>query len=178
MRDRQLTATRAAILPGDSDHALRTLLHDLFTIGARLEEVRRYLGSRIGLSGPQFSLLMAIQELQGEHGVSVGKIAAYLHVAGTFVTAESAKLARKDYIERRSNSQDRRVTLLRVRPPGAKAIEQVIPEVQAVNNAFFEKETAQTFGSLTRAGERLVEGTRRVLSLIQQEQGNVRIVNE
>src|ERR1035438_10176778 len=136
--DRELTATRDILLPEGSDHQLRTLLYNLFTIGTRLEEVRRYLGSCIGLSGPQYSLLMAIQELEGVDGVSVGKIASYLHVAGTFVTAESAKLAqKKDYIEKRCDRRDRRVSLLRVRPAGRKAIELLLPEVQHINDTFF-----------------------------------------
>ena len=167
--DRQLTATRDILLPGGSDHALRTLLYNLFTIGTRMEDVRRYLGSRIGISGPQFSLLMAIQELQGTTGVSVGKIAAYLLVAGTFVTAESAKLARKDYIEKRADPRDRRVCLLRVRPAGTKAIERLLPELQHVNDTFFALESREGFESLCRAAGRMVEGSRQVLSLIRDE---------
>jgi DNA-binding MarR family transcriptional regulator len=171
--DRELTATREILLPDHSDHALRTLLYNLFTIGTRMEEVRRYLGSCIGITGPQFSLLMAIRELEGLDGVSVGRIAAYLHVAGTFVTAESAKLAGKDYIEKRSDPRDRRVSLLRVRPVGAKAIEQLLPEVRQVNDTFFELESREGFDSLCRAADRMVEGSRRVLTLIRHD--NVRI---
>jgi DNA-binding MarR family transcriptional regulator len=164
--DRELTATRDILLSSGSDHALRTLLYNLFTIGTRMEEVRRYLGACIGISGPQFSLLMAIQELQGANGVSVGKIAAYLHVAGTFVTAESAKLARKDYIEKRANPRDRRVSLLRVRPAGTRAIERLLPDLRNINDTFFELESREGFESLCRAADRMVEGSRRVLSLI------------
>jgi DNA-binding MarR family transcriptional regulator len=171
--DRELTATRDILLPERSDHALRTLLYNLFTIATRMEEVRRYLGSCIGISGPQFSLLMAIQELQGAGGASVGKIAGYLHVAGTFVTAESAKLTRKGYIEKRCDLHDRRVSLLRVRPEGYKAIERLIPELQQINDTFFELESREGFDSLCRAADRMVDGSRRVLSLIRDE--NVRL---
>ena len=167
--DRQLTATRDILLPGGSDHALRTLLYNLFTIGTRMENVRRYLGSRIGISGPQFHLLMAIQELQGARGVSIGKIAAYLHVAGTFVTAESAKLVQKDYIEKHNDPHDRRVSLLRIRPTGTKAIERVLPVVRQINDTFFELESREGFESLCRAAGRMVDGSRQVLSLIRDE---------
>jgi len=169
--DREPTATRDILLPGGSDHALRKLLYNLFTIGTRMEDVRRYLGSRIGISGPQFSLLMAIQELQGQAGVSVGKLAAYLHVAGTFVTAESAKLARKDYIEKRADPRDRRVSLLRVRPAGERAIGSLLPEVRNINDTFFELESSEGFESLCHAADRMVEGSQRVLSLMRQDRG-------
>ena len=162
-----LTATREILLPEGSDHALRTLLYNLFTIGNRMEEVRRYLGSCIGISGPQFSLLMAVLELQGATGVSVGKIADYMHVAGTFVTAESSKLAQKDYLEKRTDPRDRRVSLLRVRPAGMAAIDTLLPELQLINDTFFELESRDGFESLCRAAERLVDGSRNVLSRIR-----------
>jgi MarR family transcriptional regulator, organic hydroperoxide resistance regulator len=162
-----LTATREVLLPGGSDHALRTLLYNLFTIGNRMEEVRRYLGSCIGISGPQFSLMMAVLELQGSSGVSVGKIAEYLHVAGTFVAAESAKLTRKDYLEKRSDARDRRVSLLRVRPVGMAAIDSLLPELRQINDTFFEVESQAGFEALCHAAGRLVEGSRRVLPLIR-----------
>jgi DNA-binding MarR family transcriptional regulator len=170
----RLTATRDILLPEGSDHALRTLLYDLFTIGARLEEVRRYLGSGIGITGPQFTLMMAVLELQGTQGVSVGKIADYLHVAGTFITAESAKLAHKNYLEKRTDPRDRRVSLLRVMPAGMKAIDSLLPELQQINDTVFELESREGFEALCSAANSLVSGSRRVLTQIRQ--GNVRTV--
>jgi DNA-binding MarR family transcriptional regulator len=165
-----LTATREILLPGGSDHALRTLLYNLFTIGTRMEEVRRYLGSCIGISGPQFSLMMAVVELQGVTGASVGTIADYMHVAGSFVTAESAKLAKKDYLEKRTDPRDRRVSLLRVRPAGMTAIDSLLPELQQINDTFFELESLEEFEALCRGADRLVAGSRRVLPQIRRSQ--------
>jgi DNA-binding MarR family transcriptional regulator len=166
--DRQPTATRDILLPEGSDHALRTLLYNLFTIGTRMEEVRRYLGGRIGISGPQFSLMMAVLELQENTGVSVGKIAEYLHVAGTFVTAESAKLAQKNYLEKRTDVRDRRVSLLRVIPEGMAAIETLLPQLRQINDTFFELESRDGFDALCRAAERMVDGSRNVLTMIKE----------
>lgn len=163
-----VTATRDILLPEGSDHALRSLLYNLFTIGTRMEEVRRYLGSCIDISGPQFSLLMAVLELQGTTGVSVGRIAEYLHVAGTFVTAESAKLAQKDYLEKRTDPRDRRVSLLRVRPAGMAAIDSLLPGLQEINDMFFELESREGFVALCDAAKRLVDGSLRVLTRIRQ----------
>jgi DNA-binding MarR family transcriptional regulator len=162
-----VTATREILLSGGSDHALRTLLHDLFTIGNRLEEVRRYLGSCVGITGPQFTLMMAVLELQGATGVSVGKIAGYLHVAGTFVTAESAKLAHKGFLEKRTDPRDRRVSLLCVLPAGMKAIDTLLPELQQINDTFFDLESKEGFEALCNASDRLVEGSRAVLAMIR-----------
>src|SRR5215471_4606151 len=113
-----LTATRSTLLPARSDHTLRRVIYHLFTISSRMEELRRLLGRPIGISGPQFSLLMAIAELSGSHGVSVGELAGYLHVSGPFVTAESRKLAGKGYIEKAADPSDLRVSRVRLSAKG------------------------------------------------------------
>jgi hypothetical protein len=59
------------------------------------------------------------------------------------------------------------VSLLRVRPEGAKAIERLLPEVQQVNDTFFELESREGFESLCGAANLMVEGSRRVLSAIR-----------
>src|SRR5215467_1990397 len=129
-----LSVTRSALLSGKSDHSFRELLYNFFTISNRLEEVRRHLGSRIGLSGPQYNLMMAVAELQGATGVSVGRIAHYLHVSGTFITAETEKLARKGYINKRYDSNDLRVSRLVVGDKGWTALSSLFPELQQLND--------------------------------------------
>src|SRR5262249_61340819 len=104
-----LSVTRPALLANKSDHAFREFLYNFFTVAERVQEVRRYLGNRIGISGPQYNLMMAIAELQGRDGVSVGRIAEYLHVAGPFVTTEAGKLARMGYLRKANDAVDRRV---------------------------------------------------------------------
>jgi len=99
-----LSATRSALLSGRSDHSFRELLYNFFTVASRLEEIRRHLGSRIDLSGPQYTLMMAVAELQGAEGVSVGRVARYLHVTGTFVTVETGKLSKKGISKEESRS--------------------------------------------------------------------------
>src|SRR5271155_2797101 len=102
-----LTATSPILVSGESDHSLRKLLYDFFTVSARLATVRRYLGERMSITGPQYSIMMAVAELQGKTGVSVGRVGEYLHVTGTFVTMESGKLIKKGLLEKHADLQDR-----------------------------------------------------------------------
>ncbi len=50
-----VTATNPILTSGRADHSLRKLLYDFFTVGSRLEDVRRHLGNKVGLTGPQYS---------------------------------------------------------------------------------------------------------------------------
>jgi len=161
-----LSVTRSALLSGKSDHSFRELLYNFFTISNRLEQVRRYLGSRIGLSGPQYNLMMAVAELQDSIGVSVGQVAGYLHVSGTFVTTEAEKLARKGYINKRHDPKDMRVSRLVIGEKGWIALGSLFPELQQVNDLFFAIESRDEFEHLHRTLKRMVESSQRTLALI------------
>jgi MarR family transcriptional regulator, organic hydroperoxide resistance regulator len=161
-----LSATRPALLSGTSDHSFRELLYNFFTVSNRLELVRRHLGSRIGLSGPQYNLMMAVAELQGSTGVSVGRVAEYLHVSGTFITAETAKLARKRYINKRHGPRDMRVSLLVIGEKGWIALGSLFPELQQINDLFFAIDSRKEFENLHRTLKRMVESSQRTLALI------------
>ncbi len=160
-----LTATRPALLPGKSDRAFRKLLSDFFTVADRIETTRRHVGAVIGISGPQFSMMMAIAELEGSTGVSVGQVADYMHVAPPFVTAESGKLCRKGYLEKKVDTVDRRVSRLRIGRNGREALESLIPLVQQINDVFFDLESREQFKTLCRALDQMVGSSRRALAL-------------
>ena len=62
------TASRQALLEAGSDDRFRQLVYDLLTISVRMETAREHLARRLGVSGPQYSILMAIARLVARHG--------------------------------------------------------------------------------------------------------------
>jgi DNA-binding MarR family transcriptional regulator len=154
---------------------LRKLVYDFFTVGARIEDVRRHLGNRIGITGPQYSLMMAVAELQGTDGVSVGRVAEYLHVTGTFVTSESGKLSKKGFLRRSPDRQDKRLSLISIAPNGQEALDSLFPELQQINDVFFELDARADFEELCRLLERLVSNSQRALALINATRQDSRL---
>jgi DNA-binding MarR family transcriptional regulator len=170
-----LTATSPILVSGKSDHSLRKLLYDFFTVSARMETVRRYLGEKVNLTVPQYSIIMAVAELQGKTGVSVGRVGEYLHVTGTFVTMESGKLIKKEILEKRPDLQDRRISLLSLAPKGVEALESLIPGLQQINDVFFELGSRTEFERLCKTLEKLVGNSQRALALINAIRDNPRL---
>ncbi len=82
------TVSRPALLEKGSDDRFRRLVYDLLTIASRMTTVREHLGGRMGISAPQYSLLMAVGQFQGERGVGVTAVAKVLHVSSAFVATE------------------------------------------------------------------------------------------
>src|ERR1043166_6035585 len=59
------TVSQDALMERGSDRRFRVLVQDLFTIAARMDAVREHFGRWMGISGPQYSLMVAIAHMQG-----------------------------------------------------------------------------------------------------------------
>jgi DNA-binding MarR family transcriptional regulator len=160
------TVSAAALLERGSDRRFRTLVNDLFTVASRMETVRAHLGARMGISGPQYSVLIAVAHLQGERGVSVGAVAQAMHVSSAFIASETGKMARLGLLIKRSNPEDRRGVLLSLAPAGRLAIDRVSPEIRAINDLFFGGLDAASFAALSAAAGTLVKGSRKAVHYV------------
>jgi DNA-binding MarR family transcriptional regulator len=164
---REPTVTNKAMLVMGSDHEFRKLLYKFFTIEQHLSNVRSYFGRRLGITGPQFNLLMAVQQLQGSSGVGVRAVAEFLHVTVSFIVAESRKLEAAGFIDKRTNEKDARATLMTLTAVGGSALEREIPEIQRINDAFFPLSDQTEFESLCSAVAKIFVGSKHALALIE-----------
>jgi DNA-binding MarR family transcriptional regulator len=153
------TVSRQALLENGSDRRFRTLVGDLLTISSRMEIVREYLGRRLGITGPQYSLIAAVAHLQGTAGISVGALAQTLHVSSAFVASETGKLSRRGFLLKRTNPLDRRGVLLSIAPAGRLKLDRVSADIRAVNDLFFGLLDIKSFAALSGVAAALVESS-------------------
>jgi DNA-binding MarR family transcriptional regulator len=155
------TVSRPALLEHGSDERFRRFVYDLLTIASRMAAVREHMGNCMGISAPQYSLLMAVGQFQGECGVGVTGIAKVLHVSSAFVATETGKLAQAGLLTKRANPKDRRAVLLSLTRAGRALIEHNSAEVRALNDTFFGALTLSTFAAASAAMAALVRGSAR-----------------
>ncbi len=160
------TVSCGALMEKGSDRRFRTLVNDLFTVASRMETVRAHLGRRMGVSGPQYSVLIAVAHLQGARGVSVGAVAQAMHVSSAFIAAETGKLSRLGLLLKRPNPQDRRGVLVSLAPAGWLKIDRVGAEIRAINNLFFGLLDASSFAALSAAAALLVKGSAKAVHYV------------
>ena len=156
------TVSRQPLLDGGNDDRFRQLVYDLLTISVRMEAVREHLARRLGVSGPQYSVLMAIARFQGKHGVRVGTIAKALHVTSAFIATETGRLARLGLVCKNPNPKDRRGVLLALSPKGESALVKLGPEIRAVNDEFFKPLDRAAFQMLAANASALVGSSSKV----------------
>jgi len=161
------TVSLAALLNGKrSDRQFRQLVRNLLTVARRIELARDHFGRGLNITGPQYNLLMTVAEFQGVAGVSVGAVAQAMHVSSSFVTAETGKLLEVGLVRKRPNPSDRRGALLKLSSLGRAKIHRLLAEIRAVNDLFFGRLTAGSFGALCAGTEALVEGSREAMQYI------------
>lgn len=172
-RPKLRTVSRPALLVGGTDHAFRELITNLHVMAGQLIAVRAALAKRLHLTGPQFSLLLAVAHAQGEagtaEGINVSRLARQLRVTPAFVTTEAGKLIRRRLLAKRVSKVDRRGVLLSVTTRGDAVLQEFAPRLQAVNDEVFRSLDAKTFRALLRMTDGLVEGVARALNLLSEE---------
>lgn len=166
-----LSTTRRALLPGGSDTEFRRLVHRLSVVEDRLRHARTYLGRSIGLSGPQYMLLVSVAYLQGASGIAVRMLAKELRVTSAFITSESDRLIERGLLAKRRNPHDSRSTLISVTAAGRRRIDALVPEVRRVNDLFFGRVSTASFRQARRFLDQLADGSAQAMTYIAQREG-------
>ena len=152
-----VSVSRPELLDADGrDRAFRAMLYDLLSVGARLQEVRDRLAAIIGVTGPQYAIMMAVAHLQDEDaGAGVRGVARRLHVSGPFITAQVNVLVRAGLVAKHPNPADGRGVILRLTELGEEQLSALAPEMRRMNDSFFGPLTAEEFRVLGGLATRL-----------------------
>lgn len=163
------TVSSPAVLdgPAGGDRAFRQLLYDISIAASHLESARGYLASHLGVSSPQYNMLMVIAQYEGSTGISVNEIADHLHVSNTFVTTEVKKLERLGMVVKAPNPADARSVLVRLSEEGEQRVQALHPELLFVNDHLFESISPADFKALSRIIASLLGDFSRTVAMLQ-----------
>jgi DNA-binding MarR family transcriptional regulator len=161
------TITRRALLDRGSDKRFRALVYDLLTVATRMNAVREHLARRMKLTGPQYSVLMAIAQFQDKGGVGVGVLARLLHVTSAFIATETGKLAQVGLVQKRPDPNDRRGVILGITRVGHALIEDNSAEIRAINDEFFGQLDRDSFEAALSAVALIVAGSRKAIHRVR-----------
>ena len=107
---------------GRNQEVVRQFLWDIASINVHLEEIRHFWAKELGISGPQWMILMAIGDLDRGNGVSVKDVSAMLHVDPSFVTTQSKMLEKNGFMRRVPSTEDARVVLMSLSDKAGKKL--------------------------------------------------------
>jgi DNA-binding MarR family transcriptional regulator len=162
-----LTVTRPELLTQGDDNEFRKLVHDSLAFAARLVAIRDGYGSIMGITGPQYTILISIAHLNQSGDVSVSSVAEHLHLSGSFVTNEVGKLIQLGLVEKVQDTADRRRVLLTVSDAGWEKFKELATIQSRVNDVHFGCLSREDFVTLRRIMSELVDCTDQALMLLR-----------
>ncbi len=155
-----VTTARAELTADGTGERFRQFVSDLLTIAVRMDVVRARFAELMGVTPPQYTILVTVAHLESAAGgAAVRAVAEHMHVSGAFVTAETGKLAQKGLLAKRPNPHDGRSVLVTLTPKGRKALDLAMPHIRAVNDVFFGKLGAEEFERVAAGAARIVEAS-------------------
>lgn len=147
-RTAPLTTSRAALLVGGSDRPFRDMVRDLVDFSARLQQIREGIARGMGLTPPQYNMLMTLSQLGDD--VTVGDLAERLRVSVPFVVTETRRLVVLGLLEKRPDAVDRRRVMLVLTAKAWAALDDIAPLQVSVNDTLFGTLAAGDLETLTR----------------------------
>src|SRR3569833_702613 len=90
-------------LDGKNHDVARRFAWEIAAINVHLQEIRYFWAKTLGVSGPQWMILMALADLDQGEGVPVKVVSKMLHVDPSFVTTQSKLLEKKGFMRRKTS---------------------------------------------------------------------------
>ncbi|QDL99436.1 MarR family transcriptional regulator [Rhodopseudomonas palustris] len=109
------------------------------SVAVFLDDIRQFRAKAMGISGPQFALLMAVMDLEQGDGVSVRHVAKAVHVDPSFITTQSKLLEKKGLIRRQVDDHDARVVKLSLSDKAYKQIAGLAHDERDLNSFIYEQ---------------------------------------
>ncbi|GLR84881.1 MarR family winged helix-turn-helix transcriptional regulator [Bradyrhizobium iriomotense] len=112
---------------------------EISSINNYLEELRQVWARTLGISGPQWMILMAISDLDKDDGVPVNVVSKLLHVDPSFITTQSKLLEKKGLLRRKPSPTDARVVRLSLTDKTQKHLASLAEQYKAIREYVFEE---------------------------------------
>ena len=134
---------------GKNQDIIRRLTWAIASISVHLEELRYFWGKALGVSGPQWMILMALAEIDQDDGVPVNVVSKKLHVDSSFVTTQSKLLEKKGFIRRKTSTVDARIVQMSLTDKAYKQLASLASQQEDLNEFIFSAFDDRELGELT-----------------------------
>jgi DNA-binding MarR family transcriptional regulator len=169
---RPLTVTRSELLPGGTDKDFRAFVHSFMIFSRLLETIRANAAATIGVSSPQYEILIHLREATDHSGLTATQVAQRLHCSGPFVTTEVGKLHKAGLVVRHRDPLDARCVRLTLSAGCERRFRDIAFQQQEVNNVLFRSLSRRQFQILRQVFPRLVDDGDNAIALAEHQRAS------
>ena len=159
---------RVAEAASKNQDTIRRFAWVINSVGVHLEELRYFWAKALGISGPQWMILMALADLDDKDGVPVNVVSKKLHVDPSFVTTQSKMLEKKGFLRRKTSTEDARIVLMSLTDKTYKQMAGLAAQQEALNEFVFaelsNKQLDELIDTLSGLRNRLEKGRLKVIA--------------
>lgn len=119
------------------DRAVTDFIWNIVEIHSQLEEIHKSWAQMLGITEPQWLILMAIDELDEGRGVSGIAVANKLRIHPAFVTNQTKKLEQMELLARVTSPDDARFLQISLTQKARAEITNLSIKRQALNSTMF-----------------------------------------
>jgi DNA-binding MarR family transcriptional regulator len=134
---------------GKNQDVVRRFTWAIAAISVHLEELRYFWAKKLGISGPQWMILMALADMDQADGVPVNAVSKKLHVDSSFVTTQSKLLEKKGFVRRKSSSEDARIVQMSLTDKTYKHLANLAAQQESLNEFIFAEFDGRALEELT-----------------------------
>jgi DNA-binding MarR family transcriptional regulator len=125
------------------------LTWEMTSINVQLDALCRFRGKALDISGPQWTILMALAHLDEGDGVPVNAVSKLLHVDPSFVTTQSKLLEKRGFVRRKPSTTDGRVVQMSLTDRTYKHLASAASQQAAINQFIFSNFDTREFAEFT-----------------------------
>jgi len=130
--------TTAAESKLKNQDVVRQFAWEIASINVYVQEIRYFWAKALGVSGPQWMILMALADLDQGEGVSVKVVSKRLHVDPSFVTTQSKMLEKKGFLRRKTSADDARIVQMSLTDKTYKYLASLTLQQESLSEFIFE----------------------------------------
>ncbi|QQO35584.1 MarR family transcriptional regulator [Bradyrhizobium diazoefficiens] len=119
------------------DRALKDFIWNIVEVHSQLEEIHKSWAQTLGITQPQWLILMAIDELDEGRGVSGIAVANKLRIHPAFVTNQTKRLEAMEFLSRVTSPDDARFLQISLTPKAQAEIMMLSNKRQALISTMF-----------------------------------------
>ncbi|KRR06799.1 MarR family winged helix-turn-helix transcriptional regulator [Bradyrhizobium valentinum] len=142
------------------DRTVSDFIWNIVEIHSQLEEIHNCWAQLLGITEPQWLMLMAINELDEGNGVSGIAVANKLHIHPAFVTNQTKRLESMEFLSRVTSPDDARYLRISLTHKARAQIETLSSKRQALNSTMFDGLDEESLHYLNRRLTLIAKSTR------------------
>ena len=159
-------STDALFIDG-SDVACHKLVYNLLAFTHHMEAARNTVARQFALTGPQYTIFMAIARLEGSNGTCSNAIARLLQVSQAFIALELKRLIAFGLVRKSVDPDDRRRLRLQTSPRGRAILQMNAELICKMNDMLFGSLELDEFRQLSSLASKLTTRSERTAAVLK-----------